>query len=87
VANTANVLALRLAAVPTNAQIETFSRENPGYRFERDVDGTLVVSPTGSAAGLRNRTCSPRWRVRKTAQTNLASASIRRQVSRFPMGR
>jgi Uma2 family endonuclease len=48
------VLALRLGAAPTNAEIERLSSENPGYRFERDADGTLVVSPTGSMSGLRN---------------------------------
>jgi len=48
------VLDLRLRDVPTNADIERFAAQNPGYRFERDVDGTLVVSPTGSAGGLRN---------------------------------
>jgi len=49
-----SVLDLRLRNVPTNADIERFAAENPGYRIERDVDGTLVVSPTGSAGGLRN---------------------------------
>jgi Uma2 family endonuclease len=48
------VLALRLGAAPTNAEIERLSAENPGYRFERDTDGTLVVSPTASISGLRN---------------------------------
>jgi Uma2 family endonuclease len=48
------VLALRLRAAPTNAEIERLSAENPGYRFEREADGTLVVSPTNSMSGLRN---------------------------------
>jgi Uma2 family endonuclease len=58
------VLALRLSAAPTNAEIERLSAENPGYRFERDVDGALVVSPTGSMSGLRNArlgTALARW--------------------------
>jgi Uma2 family endonuclease len=48
------VLELRLRDAPTNADIARLSAENPGYRFERDVDGTLVVSPTGSMSGLWN---------------------------------
>jgi Uma2 family endonuclease len=48
------VLELRLRDAPTNAEIERLAEENPGYRFERDADGTLLVSPTGSASGLRN---------------------------------
>jgi hypothetical protein len=58
------VLALKLSAAPTNAEIERFSAENPGYRFERDLDGALVVSPTGSMSGLRNArlgTALARW--------------------------
>ena len=58
------MLALRLSAAPTNAEIERLSAENPGYRFERDVDGALVVSPTGSMSGLRNArlgTALARW--------------------------
>lgn len=52
--NTTVVLALKLRDAPTNADIERLAEENPGYRFERDPDGTLVVSPTGSNSGLRN---------------------------------
>src|SRR5580698_8845343 len=49
-----DVLALRLHDAPTNAEIARLSDDNPGYRFERDASGTLVISPTGSTAGLRN---------------------------------
>lgn len=30
------------------------SRENPGYQFERDVDGSIVVSPTHSRGGAKS---------------------------------
>jgi Uma2 family endonuclease len=53
-ANTTVVLALKLRDTPTNADIERLAAENPGYCFERDADGTLVVSPTGSNSGLLN---------------------------------
>jgi Uma2 family endonuclease len=53
-ANTTVVLALKLRDAPTNADIERLAAENPGYRFERAADGTLIVSPTGSNSGLRN---------------------------------
>jgi hypothetical protein len=53
-AKTSGVLALKLRDAPTNAEIERLARDNPGYRFERDPDGMLVVSPTGSNSGLRN---------------------------------
>ena len=30
------------------------SRENPGYRFEREDDGTIVVSPTHTKGGAKS---------------------------------
>ncbi len=48
------MLALKLREPPSNLEIERLAEQNPGYRFEREPDGTLIVSPTGSAAGARN---------------------------------
>ena len=50
------MFALKLRETPTNADIERFAADNPGYRFERDPDGTLVVSPMYSIGGLRRTT-------------------------------
>jgi Uma2 family endonuclease len=30
------------------------SRENPGYRFEREEDGTIIVSPTHTKGGAKS---------------------------------
>ena len=35
-------------------EIRQLSRENPGYQFERDGEGRLVVSPTGGQSGRRS---------------------------------
>ncbi len=35
-------------------EIRQLSRQNPGYQFERDGEGRLVVSPTGGQSGRRS---------------------------------
>ena len=43
---------LRLSeAAFSESALEALSRANPGYRFERSAEGTVIVSPTGSATG------------------------------------
>ncbi len=38
----------------SDADLERFSRENPGWRVERDGSGSLHMSPTFAAGGARN---------------------------------
>lgn len=48
------MLALKLAAPSSNSEIMELAAQNPGYRFEREPDGTLTVAPTRSESGRRN---------------------------------
>jgi Uma2 family endonuclease len=40
--------------VENDADLIRVSRENPGYRFEREEDGTIVVSPTHTKDGAKS---------------------------------
>jgi Uma2 family endonuclease len=40
--------------VENDADLIRVSRENPGYRFEREEDGTIVVSPTHTKGGAKS---------------------------------
>jgi Uma2 family endonuclease len=44
-------ISLRLAGPPTDADIVEFSTRNPGYQFERNAAGELVVTPTSASSG------------------------------------
>ena len=45
----------RPRTVPTDEELEYLNAHNAALRFERSLDGDLVVtSPTGGATGLRN---------------------------------
>jgi Uma2 family endonuclease len=37
----------------TDADLERVSHENPGYRFERERDGSVTVSPTSNATAAK----------------------------------
>lgn len=38
----------------TDEELRQLSQRNPGYQFERTVDGRLVVTPTGGESGRRS---------------------------------
>lgn len=38
----------------TDDDLVRVSRDNPGYQFEREVDGTIVVSPTHTKGGAKS---------------------------------
>ncbi len=40
--------------IETDADLIRVGRENAGYRFERDEDGTIIVSPTCSNGGAKS---------------------------------
>jgi Uma2 family endonuclease len=40
--------------IETDADLVRVSRDNPGYQFEREADGTIVVSPTHSKGGAKS---------------------------------
>jgi len=40
--------------VENDADLIRVSRENPGYRFEREEDGTIVVNPTHTKDGAKS---------------------------------
>ncbi len=40
--------------IETDADLVRVGRENAGYRFERDEDGTIIVSPTYSNGGAKS---------------------------------
>jgi Uma2 family endonuclease len=52
------VCAMPIAIKPTHRfsddEIDQLSRENPGYQFERDRAGRLVVTPAGGEGGRRS---------------------------------
>ena len=37
-----------------NDDLARVSRDNPGYRFEREADGTIIVSPTHTKGGVKS---------------------------------
>jgi Uma2 family endonuclease len=41
-------------AIETDDDLARVSRENPGYRFEREEDGTVIVSPTHTKGGAKS---------------------------------
>ncbi|GAC1301903.1 MAG: Uma2 family endonuclease [Vulcanimicrobiaceae bacterium] len=49
-------MAIALAGLPrlSDDDLERISRLNPGWAFERDDDGVLLVSPTHTTGGPRN---------------------------------
>jgi Uma2 family endonuclease len=48
-------IALRTPLVlVTDDDLVRTSRDNPGYRFEREEDGTIVVSPTHTKGGAKS---------------------------------
>ncbi len=40
--------------IANDADLVRVSRENPGYRFEREADGAVVVSPTNTRGGAKS---------------------------------
>jgi len=40
--------------IVTDDDLVRVSEENPGYRFERDEDGTIIVSPTHTKGGAKS---------------------------------
>ena len=46
-------ITLRHPRPMTDEELLELSRLNPGYQFERDAKGELVVTPTGSESGRR----------------------------------
>lgn len=46
----------------TDEDLARVSRENPGYRFEREEDGTIVVSPTHTKGGAKSGEASGQLR-------------------------
>ena len=38
----------------TDEDLVRVSRENPGYQFEREEDGTVIVSPTHTKGGAKS---------------------------------
>ena len=42
--------------------LDRTSRENPGYRFEREEDGTVIVSPTHTKGGAKSLEASGQLR-------------------------
>ena len=45
---------LDLVHPPTDEDLLTLSKRNPGYQLERAADGRLVVTPTGGESGRRS---------------------------------
>ncbi len=46
-------ISLKLAAPPSDEEIIEISERNPGYQFERNAAGELIVTPTGTDSGWR----------------------------------
>ncbi|MGQ0550446.1 MAG: Uma2 family endonuclease [Armatimonadota bacterium] len=46
-------ISLRLAAPPSDAEIAELSQRNPGFQFERNAAGELIVTPASSEGGRR----------------------------------
>jgi len=44
-------LNLRLRTAPTDEELLALSERNPGYQFERNAAGDLIVTPTGTDSG------------------------------------
>jgi Uma2 family endonuclease len=42
---------VRVPMVASNADLERVSEANPGWKVEREADGSITMSPTGSASG------------------------------------
>lgn len=40
--------------IKTDEDLVRVARENAGYRFEREADGTIIVSPTFSSGGFKS---------------------------------
>jgi Uma2 family endonuclease len=40
--------------IATDGDLVRVSRDNPGYRFEREEDGTIVASPTNTKGGVKS---------------------------------
>ncbi len=53
----------RISVGATKDDVRRVSADNPGWRVEREPDGTLVMSPpAGSASGVRNATLTAKMR-------------------------
>src|SRR3990172_7879755 len=46
-------ISLKLLAPPTDEEILEMSERNPGFQFERSIEGELLVTPAGSKSGRR----------------------------------
>jgi Uma2 family endonuclease len=44
----------RIPPSPTAATLEEVSAANPGWKVERDADGSITMSPTGTLSGARD---------------------------------
>jgi Uma2 family endonuclease len=54
--------------IVTDDDLVRASRANPGYRFEREEDGTIIVSPTRTKGGAKSLEAAAQLRdYRKTA--------------------
>jgi Uma2 family endonuclease len=45
---------LRLPATVSDDDLMRIGAENPGCRFERETDGSLIVSPTSTKGGAKS---------------------------------
>jgi Uma2 family endonuclease len=45
---------LRLPSKITDADLLRMGADNPGYQFEREEDGSLIVSPTSTKCGAKS---------------------------------
>jgi len=45
---------LRLPSEVTDLDLMRLGTDNPGYRFEREEDGSLIVSPTSTKGGAKS---------------------------------
>ncbi len=48
------MLAARIPPPTSTADLERYSEANPGWKIEREADGTIVMSPTNGETGRRN---------------------------------
>jgi Uma2 family endonuclease len=46
-------ISLKMIAPPTDDDLLELSRRNPGFQFERNAAGELIVTPAGARSGLR----------------------------------
>jgi len=69
----------------TDDDLERVSRENPGYRFEREEDGTVIVSPTHTKGGAKSLEAAAQLRdYKKRASGNAFDSQTLFAATRAP---